>query len=116
MTNNDTINVDRGGYLYKTDNKINLFLYIKLNRDKLLRALPMDAMLGIPINHNYLIAHFVNDIDYLGHGTFTDVKLQIESMKMLNIYLPYATINDNISLTYDDYEHNYNFAVEQLIK
>ena len=109
--------MDKGSYVYEdNDTDIILFIYIKLSKDKLKRALPLSYNENTIGDCNYLLACFKNGFDYLSCGTYETILEMITKHNMVDIinndYISISKYYKN--LTINDYNHYLSFATKQL--
>ena len=115
------INNNQGGYIYYClENKsINLFIYKKLTRENLARALPLEPFHKFYENE-YLSAIFQDGTDYVGCTNFDDIKKVINEFNMFNLIdLSFENLKKNITnqngiLTKEIYDQYKEFALDQL--
>ena len=79
---------DKNGYFYEEqDGQICIFIYIKLSRVELAKALPMSE--PSELEKDYLVATFINGTDYIGSANLPEIKQRIiyHNMTQLNTLL-----------------------------
>ena len=108
------LNIKRGAFLFEEKNQIMFFLYIKLDKDKLLEGLPISYK-NYP-GYNYLsliIDH--NGRDYIGQNTKDKIDYSISVSNMHNILdNNFNEIKKQLpSLDLTEYEYYKNFAYDQ---
>ena len=103
---------DKNGYIFEDkDKQIYIFIYIKLSRKELAKALPLSH--PCELDKDYLCGTFINGVDYLGSANLPDIKETIKNNKMKNILTtPYSEITFNI--TEEEYNSNIKFVKYQL--
>lgn len=129
------INNEKGAYMYYDDNVDNddnnddnenengkthvLYLYLKLTKPELKRALPLsyvDPGEDSQNSKNYLNAIFVNGRDYLGQTSLEEVITNIKDKNMVNIITnDYEKVSLKLpNLTQQDFNNQVHFSQEQL--
>ncbi len=93
-----------------------LYLYMKLSKEQLQRALVWDYHLNDTESNLYLNAFFVNGVDYLGQSTYQEVVDKINSNDMVDILNnTYATVvHKTKNLSAEEFNSNLHFSREQL--
>jgi hypothetical protein len=78
---------ESGAYIFFNDSdEIDLFLFLKCEREVLKDALPINFSCGeIKDDHNCLCAFFQGGYDYLGSGKLEDIPNIIKEKNMYNI-------------------------------
>ena len=112
------INKQKGAYMFydkKTDSNI-LYLYMKLSKEQLQKALVWDYCLNPAGTNLYLNAFFVKGMDYLGQSTYEEVVKKIESNGMVDILnSTYTTVvNKTRHLSLEEFNNQLHFSREQL--
>jgi hypothetical protein len=106
----------QGAYIFQDfDNKINLFIYIKLDEKELKEALPLSYNANLK-DSNYLIVIIKNERDHLGQNSFESIQNLIKNKNMYNILEKnYEQLSKNIgALTQEQYDNYLGFAKRQL--
>ncbi len=123
------INNEKGAYMYYDDGDNNennengkthvLYLYLKLTKSELKRALPLsyvDPGEDSQNSKNYFNAIFVNGRDYLGQTTLKEVITNIKDKNMVNILTnDYEKVSLKLpNLTQEYFNNQVHFSQEQL--
>ena len=104
--------LDKNGYIFEDKyGQINIFIYIKLTREELAKAMPLSD--PSELEKDYLCATFINGIDYIGSSNYPEIETIIKTNKMKNILTTsFKDITFNISES--EYKSNIEFVKRQL--
>lgn len=80
------MNSEKGAYIYRDiDNDIILFIYLKMTKEELKKALPQTYNEKTAGEENYLIANFKGKQNYMGCGTLENIKRFMDDTDVYNI-------------------------------
>ena len=105
-----------GAYIFEDkDNDINLFLYIKSDKENLQAALPLSYDENLK-NCDYLAVVIKRGADYLGQNSLENIQELIAEKDMQNILeKTYSELSKKIpNLTQEQYDNYLGFSEEQL--
>ena len=105
---------EKDAFIFEENNEINFFLYIKLNRNELARALPI-SYVDDP-DKSYLVCIIDPDgRDFIGQSNKDEIQQNIRDKKMKNLFNDYSKLQQSFSgLTIEQYNHFKKFAKKQL--
>lgn len=111
--------MEKGAYIFiNSDNKIDLFIFMKVSKEQLKTALPINFDRGeILENHDTLQVIFNNGADYLGSTNSEEVPKIIDNLNavdLLNNNFSQLKNKGFITLTEREYNNMINFSKRQL--
>ena len=109
--------MEKGAYIFiNSENKIDLFIFMKTSKEQLKTALPINFSMGeILENHDTLQVIFNNGMDYLGSTNSEEVPKIIDNLNAIDLLNnDYSQLKNKgfISLTEREYNNMINFSKE----
>lgn len=112
------MNPEKGAYLIQDQKNIDLFLYIKLDKPKLSKALLIDFNEHDyeQNNKHYLSAYFKHGLDYIGQSNFIELQTILRNNTHIDLLNnTFETIQKVFPLfTFEQYTNQKAFVKDQL--